>query len=152
MSIPPVDRRLVVCTGGLALSLSALRCPIDSCMYHPPAKRLTAALLSVTVPSQQANWWTARLATPLAWTRCCAEEPSVAPQGMLGVTPPVQQPGVAKSKAVASSPTCTTEMLTLRWPALMPALLWRLRQPLPLLPALRSLNLSHNGLQGWQLF
>ena len=52
----------------------------------------------------------------------------------------------------AEAPTQHTEALTLRWPALMPALSWRLRQPAGLLPALRTLDLSHNRLKGEPAF
>lgn len=56
--------------------------------------------------------------------------------------------GSLETEKCAESPTQHTEALTLRWPALMPALSWRLRQPAGLLPALRSLDLSHNNLKG----
>jgi hypothetical protein len=56
--------------------------------------------------------------------------------------------GSLEAENCAESPTQHTEALTLRWPALMPALSWRLRQPAGLLPALRTLDLSRNNLKG----
>jgi hypothetical protein len=61
-------------------------------------------------------------------------------QGLLG--------SLGDTDASKTTPTTCTEALTLRWPALMPALKWRLQQPAGLLPSLRSLDLSHNNLKG----